>query len=89
MSTPRNGDGNRNTPGQGAGRTHGRLDGRRRPAVGRRRVHRSRHGGPFPAQRLIRRSRRCNDYSWVAGLGVGFVLYLLLSSSERDNSAPT
>ncbi|HEY7264559.1 MAG TPA: NCS1 family nucleobase:cation symporter-1 [Trebonia sp.] len=35
--------------------------------------------GPFPSSGLIPALKPLYDYSWVVGLGVGFVLYLVLS----------
>jgi NCS1 family nucleobase:cation symporter-1 len=43
--------------------------------------------GPFPANGLIPLLKPFYDYSWVAGLVVGFVAYLLLSLPEAGWSA--
>ncbi len=43
--------------------------------------------GPFPSGGLIPALKPLYDYSWVVGLGVGFVLYLLLSFVGRPGAA--
>ncbi|MBV9381000.1 MAG: NCS1 family nucleobase:cation symporter-1 [Streptosporangiaceae bacterium] len=42
--------------------------------------------GPFPAQGLIPLLKPLYSYSWVVGLGAGFVIYLLLSLVARPSA---
>jgi NCS1 family nucleobase:cation symporter-1 len=44
--------------------------------------------GPFPAHGLIPALKPLYDYSWVVGLAVGFLLYLLLSLIGRPGDTP-
>jgi nucleobase:cation symporter-1, NCS1 family len=45
--------------------------------------------GPFPADGLIPLLKPVYDYSWVAGLVVGFVVYLLLALPASHRAAPS
>jgi NCS1 family nucleobase:cation symporter-1 len=43
--------------------------------------------GPFPADGLIPSLKPVYDYSWLAGLVVGFVVYAALSATRRSHSS--